>query len=223
MNKKLIYEILFIVIVPVILGVTYHALIRDPSKRLTWLREPPVIQKANEEDIFGDNGTKQLPITDTVKKGTDSSTIKNTSAEGAKPNADTSKKSTKQVTTPVDKPTTVNNNQAEESSNKPLAVTYNQVLRLNSDESVLFFDARNEHEFAEGTIPRAKNIYAMDFEKHIPYILGLPDKNVRIVVFCGGGDCDLSHELSDKLIQFGFKRVFIYLGGYTEWKAKQGK
>lgn len=222
MNKKLIYEILFIIIIPVILGVTYHALIRDPNKRLAWIREHPVIEEAIEDEIFGNSGTKQSTDTVTVKKGTDSSTT-NTSLGGAKPNVDTSKKSPKQIAPTVDKPTTVINNQAEVSSNKPRAVTYEQVVRLNADESVLFFDARNEHEFSEGTIPRAKNIYAMDFEKHIPYILGLPDKNVRIVVFCGGGDCDLSHELSDKLIQFRFTRVFIYLGGYTEWKAKQGK
>ena len=219
MKNRLLYEIVLIITIPVLLGLTYHAFIRDSSKRLAWIREKPVIEPVDSTDLFGKPEPKDVD-TQRVDK-IDSATLqpKNPSRtdgtkEGGNPNPTGSNPPDK-VKTPSTKP--------DEAVNKARAVTYDQVVRLNADESVLFFDARNEHEFAEGTIPRAKNIFAMDFEKHIPYILGLPDKNVRIVVFCGGGECDLSHELSDKLIQFGFKKVFIYLGGYTEWKAKQGK
>jgi len=47
-------------------------------------------------------------------------------------------------------------------------------------------------------------------------------KDKPIVAYCGGGACELSHELCDLLINIGFKKVFIYLGGWNEFKEKQG-
>lgn len=217
MNKGLIREVLLIIIIPALIGILYHALIRDPGKRLAWIREKPVIDTVDTNSLFNppktndDDSLQRRVVVDTVKP-----------TPPAKPPIENG---SNVPNVPVNNPPDVKpliTSETNEVQKKALAVTYNQVVRLNADETVLFFDARNEHEFAEGTIPRAKNIFAMDFEKHIPYIFTL-DKNSRVVVFCGGGDCDLSHELSDKLIQFGFKKVFIYLGGYTEWKNKQGK
>lgn len=218
MNKGLIREVLLIILIPALVGILYHAIIRDPEKRLAWLREKPVLNEGTDDDIFGSGGS--APTNPVVNSGSSNDTV--ISIPPSKPPVEKGD-STPNIPvkiTPVEKPPIPT--KTEEAKKKALAVSYNQVVRLNTDESVLFFDARNEHEFAEGTIPRAKNIFAMDFEKHIPYIFTL-DKNSRVVVFCGGGDCDLSHELSDKLIQFGFTKVFIYLGGYTEWKSKQGK
>jgi len=219
MNKVLIREVLLIIIVPALVGILYHAIIRDPVKRLEWLREKPVLNEGTENDIFGSGGS--APTNPVVNSGSRNDTVISTPPSKPPVENGDSIPNVPVKNTPVEKPPIPT--KTEEAKKKALAVSYNQVVRLNADESVLFFDARNEHEFAEGTIPRAKNIFAMDFEKHIPYILSLEDKNVRIVVFCGGGDCDLSHDLSDKLIQFGFTKVFIYLGGYTEWKSKQRK
>ncbi len=218
MNKGLIREVLLIIMIPALVGILYHATIRDPEKRLAWLREKPIIDTVSNTAVFGEDSTQTNP---TGNSGKGNDTTINTPLPKPPVEMSDSVPNAPVKTPPVENP--IIPTKPEEVKKKALAVTYQQVVRLNADESVLFFDARNEHEFTEGTIPRAKNIFAMDFEKHIPYILGLEDKNVRIVVFCGGGDCDLSHELSDKLIQFGFTKVFIYLGGYTEWKSKQGK
>jgi rhodanese-related sulfurtransferase len=216
MKTRLGYEILIIVAFSTIAGLMYNAFVRDAKTRLPWLREEVVLSTVTDDDLFAkspkDTNIGQLPAsteqgTTAVNVPTQSNTVEV---------KDTSRKNpTKQVSPPPQI-----TEQQEQNTKKALAVTYQQVLRLNTDESVLFFDARNEHEFAEGSIPRAKNIFPLDFDKHIPYILGLP-KDVRIVVFCGGGQCDLSHDLSEKLIQFGFSKVYIYLGGYTEWKNKQ--
>jgi rhodanese-related sulfurtransferase len=40
------------------------------------------------------------------------------------------------------------------------------------------------------------------------------------IVYCDGGACDLSHHVAKTLIEFGFKRVFVYRGGWDEWKIK---
>lgn len=103
-------------------------------------------------------------------------------------------------------------------------VTFEQVSKLAEDPEVLIIDARKAEEFAQGHIKGAKNFYAMEFEKHIPELLSLNlplDK--RIVVYCGGGECELSHMISDQLTkQFKFTNVFIYLNGWKEWTEKGG-
>lgn len=217
MKTRLGYEILLIVGFSIIAGLSYHAIMRDSKTRLPWIREHVVLTTADDNELFGvpENQNQTKPMSVSVsdaqhkeKQQTDTASSRNSS----------SKLTHEQVTSSI--PTTTEGKRESEQIKKAVGVSYKQVLRLNSDETVMFFDARNEHEFAEGTIPRAKNIFPLEFEKHIPYILGIP-KDTRIVVFCGGGQCDLSHDLSDKLIQFGFSKVYIYLGGYTEWKAKQ--
>lgn len=103
-------------------------------------------------------------------------------------------------------------------------VTFEQVSKLVEDPDVLIIDARKPEEFAQGHLKGAKNFYAMEFEKHIPELLGMnlpADK--RIVVYCGGGECELSHMISDQLTkQFKFTNVFIYLNGWKEWTEKGG-
>lgn len=100
-------------------------------------------------------------------------------------------------------------------------VTYEQVVRLSKDPSVVFIDARNADDYGQGHIGNARNYFTHDFEKHIPEIVQI-DREKRIVVYCGGGACELSHELAEHLLNFGFKRVFVYTGGWEEWKKKQG-
>jgi ArsR family transcriptional regulator len=85
--------------------------------------------------------------------------------------------------------------------------------------SVQFIDARSEHQFEEGHIPGAMNAYAEQWQSHIPQIVQIP-RDRHIVVYCGGGQCELSHELADNIRGLGYTKISIYTGGTTEWKAK---
>ncbi len=80
-------------------------------------------------------------------------------------------------------------------------------------------DARSAEHHAEGNIPNSINIDVQDFQSNIPKVIGLP-RDQAIVVYCGGGNCDLSHELANNLSALGFKKVFVYTGGWDEWKTK---
>ncbi len=119
--------------------------------------------------------------------------------------------------------TSVASKPTEAPEEKPVAknVTYDQVMKLSKDPNVLFIDARNADEYGQGHIGNARNYFTHDFEKHIPEIVQI-DREKRIVVYCGGGACELSHEMAENLLTFGFKRVFVYTGGWDEWKKKQG-
>lgn len=101
-------------------------------------------------------------------------------------------------------------------------VTYEQMLKLVAKPEVMFIDARNAEEYGQGHIRDAKNIFAPDFEKHIPEIIGLP-RDKRIIVYCGGGACELSHEVAANMKNLGFQHVYVFAGGWNEWTRKQEK
>jgi rhodanese-related sulfurtransferase len=88
--------------------------------------------------------------------------------------------------------------------------------RIFDGKKALFIDARPAEQFSQGHIPGAINIYAEDFRDHIPELLKLP-MDTLVVAYCGGGLCELSHELADQLRTLGFKKVVVYTGGTTEW------
>jgi len=84
-------------------------------------------------------------------------------------------------------------------------VTFEQMKRIIESTNFIIIDARQPAE-EEATL--------------IPKIFSLP-KDKTIIVYCDGGTCDLSHHLAEKLINsFGFKRVFLYEGGWEEWSTK---
>ena len=110
---------------------------------------------------------------------------------------------------------------ASGNSIKPLEIRIDQVEKLLANPDVLFIDARKANEFEKGRIGNAINIFTPEFEQNIPRIIGLP-REKPIVVYCGGGACELSHELAGHLVGLGFTRVFVYTGGWNEWQLKKG-
>lgn len=96
-------------------------------------------------------------------------------------------------------------------------VTTAQVKRLLDEKRATFIDARRSDQFEKGHIPGSINIYAYEFADNIPKVIGLP-RDQLIVVYCDGGMCELSHDLSEELVNgLGFKKVVIYQGGWEEW------
>ncbi len=117
----------------------------------------------------------------------------------------------------------------ETPSKLPIAVTYEQVMKLlSTPNAVTFIDARKAEEHQKSAIPGSVNIDVLNFQADPQYrgecmktLYSIP-KDKIIVSYCGGGNCELSHELCDILIPMGFKKVLIYLGGMNEYSEKQG-
>ena len=82
------------------------------------------------------------------------------------------------------------------------------------DREIIFIDARDEEEFAEGHIKGAT------VAPSTPELVQLfPDRSSAIVTYCSGGDCDVSQELAEELMyDWEYERIFVYLGGWPEWK-----
>jgi rhodanese-related sulfurtransferase len=83
------------------------------------------------------------------------------------------------------------------------------------DRGIIFIDARDEEEFAEGHIKGAV------LAPSTPELIQLfPDLSTSMVMYCSGGECDVSQELAEQLMyDWEYERIFVYLGGWPEWKA----
>ena len=112
--------------------------------------------------------------------------------------------------------------QIEESQGSIKSISYSQLLKILNNPDFIIIDARRPDEFNKGHIPGAINIYALDEpDIRVPKMLNLQN-NKTLIVYCDGGNCDLSHELANELINVvHYPKVFIYSGGWEEWANKQ--
>lgn len=234
-NNTLLREIIVIVGVASLLGLAYNQF-ASPKKLALVREEEPQLVQADDSLLFAPSSSTSSP-TAPPTGGTQPQATGEPQAAQQMPK-DTVKSAKLTTTTPTTAtpaapqvPKTPAGTQSMPTAKdpnasghvKPAAVTYQQVLRLLQDKDVLFIDSRNDEEWAEGHIPGAIHIFADDFQKHIPEVIGLP-RDKRIVVYCSGGpECSLSHEVCENLATFGFNRLFIYFGGWTEWKKMKAE
>lgn len=89
------------------------------------------------------------------------------------------------------------------------------------DINALFIDGRTREEFFAGHIKGAINYPYEEFKMTSPEqkiaITRKFNKNGIIVVYCGGGTCEVSIDLAYELGKLGFNSVNIFLGGWIDW------
>jgi histidine triad (HIT) family protein len=102
---------------------------------------------------------------------------------------------------------------------KVLEIGHDAFVRLMSTGSFHLIDARTPEKYAEGHIASAINIFGGEAQSRIPDIIQAPRDRV-ILIYCDGGECELSHHVADVLKQFGYGPIFIYTGGWADWKTK---
>lgn len=98
---------------------------------------------------------------------------------------------------------------------EPKAIKIDVAYKLFKD-GIRFIDSRSVEEFSEGHIKGAINIPFYGSENHVEVINRL-NKNEIVVTYCSSEDCDISILSGDELFEMGFKRVYVYVGGYDEW------
>ncbi|MFN8587124.1 MAG: rhodanese-like domain-containing protein [Candidatus Eisenbacteria bacterium] len=101
----------------------------------------------------------------------------------------------------------------------PLEVGLDFAKRFHEARAAVFVDARSAEEFAEGHIAGASNLPFDDVYKKPELAKAFDEHGVPIVVYCGGGDCDLAKSLAYALIEAGHKRVLVFKDGYPVWAA----
>jgi rhodanese-related sulfurtransferase len=94
-------------------------------------------------------------------------------------------------------------------------VSIDEVIKMiDNRENIILLDVRDKEEFETGHILNAINISrgSLDFKVH----LIIPDKNAKVVVYCG---LDLRSPLATKsLNDLGYKKAVNMIGGLKGWK-----
>src|SRR5206468_11489654 len=87
---------------------------------------------------------------------------------------------------------------------------------------IIFIDARNDDQYRQGHIPGAYLFDHIYPEKYLPAVLPACTAAQQIVVYCHGGDCELS-EFAAELLRGSAgvpnEKLFIYAGGINSWQA----
>lgn len=107
------------------------------------------------------------------------------------------------------------NNQTPEPFKEPVAIRLSRAYQL-FQQGILFIDSRSKEEYADGHIKGAVNIPFYESDKY-EEVLAKIDKNQIVVTYCSGADCDTSILHGDELFEKGYKRVYIFYGGWNDW------
>lgn len=108
---------------------------------------------------------------------------------------------------------------------QPQAVTLGLDITLEQakmlvDAGAHVVDARAREEFEAGHIDNAFWLPAnLFYEGKAQDALNFMDPSRRIVIYCGGGACDASHNTAKMLQENGFKLTHVLTDGYPAWAA----
>ena len=88
-------------------------------------------------------------------------------------------------------------------------------------KGVAVIDSRpTGRQYDPGHIPGAINIPDSAFEKSVDKLPA--DKATKLIFYCGGVDCMLSHDSAKKAKALGYGAIEVYAEGMPDWKAKGG-
>lgn len=97
-------------------------------------------------------------------------------------------------------------------------ITLKEAYELYNKGEALFLDARPEEEYRKGHIKTAMNLsYTFPIKKKFEIISPIP-KEVMLISYCDGAECNASEGLAIDLAQLGYKKVMIFFGGWNEWQ-----
>ncbi len=97
-------------------------------------------------------------------------------------------------------------------------ITLEQTHALVASGQVHVIDARTRDEFVEGHLPGAMWLPADQIRSgDKPMAFYMLTYELPIVIYCGGGDCEASHNVATRLLLEGFERTHVFVDGYPAW------
>jgi rhodanese-related sulfurtransferase len=105
-----------------------------------------------------------------------------------------------------------------DASGESLVIPLEQAAKLFQEKTVLFVDARPLEQYAQGHIHGALSLPWQDLDAHYMDVVDRLDGAKKIVTYCDGENCELSHDLALFLKDSGFKEVRVLVNGWTLWR-----
>ena len=100
----------------------------------------------------------------------------------------------------------------------PIQVGLAKAKELYDRGGLLVLDAREPEEFAEGHVAGAVSAPADYITGDVDWMDKTAADKRPILVYCGGGDCELSLTLGFELAKTGHPKVLIYEDGFPAWE-----
>ena len=69
---------------------------------------------------------------------------------------------------------------------------------------------------------RSFSVWESDVDQKVFAFQGEVGKDLPVVLYCSGGECEDSHMLADKLFGAGFANVLVYKDGWPDWVKRGG-
>ena len=107
----------------------------------------------------------------------------------------------------------------DEPKNYPIfeGIELEAVKKATQTGGIVLLDGRTQSEYENGHIPGAFHLAVADFEKSFTQFSSRFSKNTPFIIYCRGGDCNLSRRLAEQLYDRGYLQLKIYRGGYNDW------
>ncbi|MDZ7860533.1 MAG: rhodanese-like domain-containing protein [Candidatus Krumholzibacteriota bacterium] len=93
-------------------------------------------------------------------------------------------------------------------------------FREMKEEGILLIDARTESEYINGHIPGALLFDYYKFGSFADKVIPLIYPWSSLVIYCSSPACDSSDLLAAELYQLGYKNIFVFEGGFSNWKEE---
>jgi len=220
-SKKTLYQVSGILLLTLLVGIFYN--ISNPN-RIQFIGDEKAVDYSGSDSLLN-----ALRIQDSIQRIADS--IKNLSGQRedslkllnekkiqdsilAKNKEDSLKRVQDSLTALMNNEDSVKNAQVKDYV-KPVDIRLDFAKAL-FDKKYRFIDARDPADYNAGHIQGAMSIPYHDFDKYIEVLDGLPKDHVY-VIYCSAS-CDVSIDMAYAMAKMGFKKVYIFHGGWDEWK-----
>lgn len=95
-----------------------------------------------------------------------------------------------------------------------------EVKQHFEEGTAIIIDARDPNEYEAGHIPGSLNLPDNQFMEAFQEFGDSLPREIPLIVYCQGGQCDQSHSVLEQLKEFGFEFLLLYKEGWNEWKEK---
>ena len=99
------------------------------------------------------------------------------------------------------------------------AVSLKQAKEAYASGEALFVDARDPGFYEMGHIPGAVSLPVSDFDLIFPTLKEQLLAAPRLITYCDGASCEMSVELTEKLLFAGLEYIEIFTGGIQQWQG----
>ena len=99
-----------------------------------------------------------------------------------------------------------------------LDISLIEAKNLFSKQTAIMIDARPKGDYEKGHIRGARSLPWHEVDQRFMTVTKDISVDTPIITYCDGETCELSHNLTNFLLDLGFTNVRILVNGWTKWQ-----